>query len=197
MMRRCTAFHASLLLLFAPLCADAADWQVSSAESSLRFTGEAQGEPFEGRFVRFEPAIRFDPAQLDSASFDVSIDLASVDSQNEERDATLADEDFFNTDDFPQARFLATEFSASDNGRYQAHGTLSLRGTDKPVTLDFSWSETPTGARLQGRATLDRMQFGVGSGEWDDAGTIAHQVRVSTTLVLVPTSEPSPAPASE
>lgn len=173
-----------LALLGTALGAGATEWKVSPEGSSLRFSGEAQGEPFEGRFARFTPAIRFDPDQLDSARFDVGIDLASVDSQNEERDQTLADADFFNTDEFPQARFLATEFAATAEGRFEARGSLTLRGVSKPVTLGFGWSETPEGARLEGQATLDRMQFGVGSGDWSDAETIAHQVIVSTTLLL-------------
>jgi hypothetical protein len=60
--------------------APAADWTVQPEGSSLRFSGVAQGEKFEGRFKEFTPAIRFDPAALEASRFDVTVKLASADS---------------------------------------------------------------------------------------------------------------------
>lgn len=182
MIRRLT--RAALFVLL-PASVTAQDWVVDPAASSLRFIGSAQGESFEGRFEQFQASIRFDPAALETARFDVSITLASADSKNEERDGTLVGADFFHVEQYPLARFVATEFAATATG-FEARGALELRGTRQPVTLAFTWKPGATGARLDGSATLDRTAFGVGGGDWADPGMIAHAVEVKTTLMLAP-----------
>jgi polyisoprenoid-binding protein YceI len=183
--RRLAAFAAPLLLLAAGAAA-AADWTLRPDGSSLRFSGTAQGEAFEGRFAEFAPKIRFDPAALDGARFEVTVKLASADSKNQERDETLAGTDFFDVANYPEARFIATEFAAREDGGFEARGALELRGTRQPVTLVFRWQAVEGGARLEGEARLDRTAFGVGGGDWADPEMIAHEVEVKTTLVLAP-----------
>lgn len=181
-------------VVLAALCASgvaAQDWTMQAPGSSLRFSGTAQGESFEGRFTQFTPSIRFDPAALDQARFDVRIALASADSQNQERDDTMKGADFFDVQNYPEARFIATEFAA-DGKAFLAKGALELRGTRQPVTLRFTWTPDGKGARLDGKATLDRTAFGVGGGDWADPESIAHEVGVATTLMLAPGA---PAPA--
>ncbi len=174
-----------IALMLSTASASASDWKVRPEGSSLRFSGAAQGESFEGKFSQFTPNIRFDPAALDGARFDVTIKLASADSRNQERDETLGGSDFFDVKNYPEARFLATEFVAVEGG-FEARGALELRGTRQPVTLSFQWKPSADGVRLEGKATLDRTAFGVGAGDWADPATIAHEVEVATTLVLVP-----------
>lgn len=175
----------ALVALFA-LCslpALASDWRVESEGSRLDFVAEYSEGPIDGRFNRFNPAIRFDATALESARFDVEIDLASVSTGDEEWDGYLRGEEFFNTEGFPKARFLAERFEASEGG-YIAHGTLELRGVQQPVALRFSFEVNGDSAVLRGEAELDRMAFGVGSGDWADADTIAHAVKVRTELKL-------------
>lgn len=175
------------LMLFAATTATAADWNVLPAESSLRFAGSAQGEAFDGAFKTFDAKIAFDPAQLAGSRFDVTVDLASADTQNEERDGTLKDADFFDVAKTPKATYVADRFVAKGTG-FEAQGTLTLRGVAKPVTLEFTWTPSAGGATLEGRATLDRTAFGVGGGDWTDPEMIAHEVEVTTKLVLQPAS---------
>ena len=174
-----------LLALAAAGSVQAAGWVVDPKASSLRFTGTAQGEDFEGRFERFTAKIVFDPAAPAGSSFDVDIDLASADTRNEERDAALGEADFFDVATHPRARYVASEFVPVGTG-FEARGTLTLRGVSKPVTLVFTWTPREGGATLEGKATLDRTAFGVGGGDWADAETVAHEVKVATTLVLHP-----------
>jgi polyisoprenoid-binding protein YceI len=184
---RCAVFAISALIACS---VQAQDWNMQPEGSSLRFKGKAQGESFEGRFAQFKPGIRFDPAALEQARFDVSIALISADSQNEERDSTMKSADFFDVENYPEARFIATEFAA-DGDAFLANGALELRGTRQPVTLRFTWKPDANGARLDGKATLDRTAFGVGGGDWADPESIAHEVSVETTLILAP-SAPTP-----
>ena len=178
----------ALLLAAAP--AIGADWSTRTDASSLRFSGVSQGESFEGSFAEFTPQIRFDPTALAGSRFDVRIRLASSNTRNEERDATLHDSDFFDVAQHPEAHFVATDFAATAGG-FEARGSLELRGVRQPVTLAFTWTPVADGARLEGKATLDRTAFGIGaSDDWADPETIAHEVVVETVLVLAPAATP-------
>ena len=179
-----------LLLLAAALPVSAQDWQMAKG-SSLGFSSSFQGESFSGNFTRFTPQIRFDPKRLTQARFDVSIDLASANTRNGERDDTLKTSDFFDVGKSPSARYTAASFKDLGNGRYQANGTLSLRGISKPVALVFSWKPGQS-AVLSGEATVNRLDFNVGIGDWKDTGILPNAVKVKTVLVLVPKAAAKP-----
>lgn len=185
-----TAKLMGLLLFAAALPVSAQDWQMAKG-SNLSFSSSFQGEAFTGNFSRFTPQIRFDPKRLAEARFDVSIDLASADTRNGERDDTLKTSDFFDVRKTPTARYTAAAFKDLGNGRYQANGTLSLRGISKPVALVFSWKPGAS-AILAGDATVNRLDYKVGSGDWSDTGILPNAVKVKTVLVLVPKAPTKP-----
>lgn len=172
----------SLLLAAAP--AMAADY-VQAPGSTLVFASNYQGETFTGKFGSFTTTMSFDPKQLATSKLDVAIQLAGTQTGNKDRDDTLVSADFFNVGKFAQARYTASKFRALGGNQYAADGTLTLRGASKPVTLTFTW--TP-GAQpvLTGKATVKRLDFGIGGGDWADTSTIPNDVAISTKVVLKP-----------
>ena len=176
----------SFLLALALLCAPAfaADY-VQAPGSTLAFAGKHQGEVFAGKFPGFVTRFSFDPKQLAASRLDVAIPLATASTGNADYDGELRGEAFFASAKFAQANYTARKFRALGGNRYAADGTLSLRGINKPVTLEFSW--TP-GARpvLAGKATVKRLDFGVGGGDWADTSLIPDAIAISTKVVFVP-----------
>lgn len=176
----------SLVLAVALLAtpAFAADY-VQVAGSSLVFAGKYQGDVFTGKFPGFATRFSFDPKQLATAKLDVTIPLATASTSNADYDSELRGDAFFDSARFPQAKYTATKFRALGGNRYAADGTLSLRGVSKPVTLEFTW--TP-GAKpvLSGKATVKRLQFGVGGGDWADTSLIPDAIAISTKVVFAP-----------
>ena len=172
------------LLALAALPALAADY-VQAPGSTLAFAGKYQDEVFVGRFPGFATTLSFDPAQLAAAKLDVVIPLASATTGNSDYDGEMRGEAFFASAKFPQARYTATKFRSLGGNQYAADGTLSLHGIDKPVTLAFTW--TP-GAQpvLAGKATVRRLDFAVGGGDWADTGLIPNEIAISTRVVLTP-----------
>ncbi|WP_374604898.1 YceI family protein [Arenimonas sp.] len=182
-MKRLHALLLILSLLAAPL-ALAADWQAAKG-STLGFRASYMDEAFEGRFARFSPAIRFDPDALEDARFDVRIELATADTDSPDRDEMLVGPDFFDARRAPEARYVATSFRHLGGNDYEAKGELTLNGVTRPVPLRFTW--TPgTPATLEGKATVRRLAFGVGEGDWADTGLLPDEVEVFTRLVLQP-----------
>lgn len=178
------AVAASLVALMAAVPAAAADY-VQAAGSTLAFATKYDGEVFTGTFPGFSTRLSFDPADLSGSKLDVTIPLAGADTGNGDRDDTLRSADFFNVAKFAQARYTATTFRSLGDNRYAADGTLELRGVRKPVTLTFTWTPGPAPV-LAGKATVKRLDFGVGGGDWADTGTIPDEVAVSTRVVLEP-----------
>lgn len=178
--------RASLLagLLLAAGFARAGDY-VQAAGSSLRFAGAYQGEAFSGRFPGFATTLRFDPAQLAAARLDVTIPLATATTGNEDYDGEMRGAAFFDSKRFPQARYVATKFRALGGNRYAADGTLTLHGVSRPVTLTFTWTPGPRPV-LAGKATVNRLAFGVGGGDWADTRLIPDAISVTTHVLLSP-----------
>lgn len=174
----------------------AAEWRTDPAGSRLEFVANAQGSDFTGRFRRFTPRINFDPARPAGASFDVAIELASVDTDNSERDEALPTPDFFWTEKFPRARFTATGCKSQPAaGLFQCQGTLTLRGKSRKLAFPFAWSGDARAARLSASVPLNRLDFGIGTGDWADPATIGHRVNVKVALVLRAIA-PVPKPAA-
>jgi polyisoprenoid-binding protein YceI len=177
-------FFALALLLSLAFPAAAADY-VQGPGSSLAFAGKYQGDVFTGRLPGFSTRLRFDPAQLANASLDVTIPITSATTGNADYDDNMRSDAFFDAAKFPQAHYTATRFRSLGGNQYAADGTLSLHGVSKPVTLTFTW--TP-GAQpvLAGKATVKRLDFGIGSGDFGDTGVIPDAVAVSTKVILQP-----------
>jgi cytochrome b561/polyisoprenoid-binding protein YceI len=140
-------------------------WVVAPG-SSLGFGTSWGGEPIRGRFNRWTADILFGPDALDQSKVTVSVDLASVDTGDQQRDASLPSGDWFDVATQPKAVFTATRFSKTGEDRYVAHGTLKLRGVTKPMDLPFRLIIDGDRAQARGRASLDRNAFGVGQGEF-------------------------------
>ena len=176
------ALALALALFTAP--AFAVDY-VQSTGSSLVFAGKYQGEVFTGKFPGFATRLSFDPKQLATARLEVAIPLATATTLNADYDGELRGNAFFNSTKFPKATYSASKFRALGGNRYAADGTLSLRGVDKPVTLEFTW--TP-GAKpvLAGKASVKRLDFGVGGGDWADTTLIPDAIAISTRVVFAP-----------
>jgi polyisoprenoid-binding protein YceI len=155
------------------------------AASHLDFTGVQAGAAFKGTFHKFTAAVDFAPDALDTAHFDVQIDLNSLDTLDKDRDKTMRGPDIFDVARFPAAHYVAKAFTKTATG-YHASGALTLRGVTKDVPIEFRFVPGPAGAQLDGSAELKRLDFGVGQGDWKSTEWIADVVKVSFSLTLKP-----------
>lgn len=180
-----SAVAAALAGLLAASPALAADYvQAAGAPgSNLAFATKYDGEVFAGTFPGFSTQLSFDPANPAAGKLEVNIPLAGAKSGNSDRDSTLQGADFFDVGKFATARYSASGFRALGSDTYAADGTLELRGVSKPVTLTFTW--TPgTQPLLKGKATVKRLDFGVGGGDWADTKSIPDETAISTVVTF-------------
>ena len=159
-------------------------WQIDYEASSIRFEAEQAGAKFEGEWTDWEASMHFDPAALDNARFDVTIRVAGVATGDSDRDETLVqDGEFFAAEQFPEARYLAEEFTARDDGGFTASGSLTIKDVSQPAPLEFTVTADGSERRLEGSARLDRLALGLGTGEWSDTEWIGQFVDVRVVVI--------------
>ncbi len=159
-------------------------WSMQPNKSKLSFVGNQAGADFEGVFERFSADIRFDPQDLATSRFDVTIDLASVNSRDSERDDVIRGPDLFDVKQWPQAHYVAEKFTARGGGKYSANGKLTLHNVTRDVPIEFTFENKPDGVWLKGATKIKRLDFGVGQGDWKDTEWVGNEVGVKFALLL-------------
>ncbi|KAF0187402.1 MAG: YceI family protein [Hyphomonadaceae bacterium] len=156
-------------------------WTVDQRASSIGFAGAMDGTAFRGAFSRWSAAIRFDPANLAGSSARVIVEPASVASGDGSRDATLREGDWFDTARNPQVIFQSTSFRTTGPNRYEAIGTLNVKGRAIPLTLPFTLNIAGAQADMRATISLDRTRLGLGV-QFDPSGA---QVAKAVTVSIV------------
>jgi polyisoprenoid-binding protein YceI len=150
--------------------------------SRLGFASAWGGQPVTGRFDRWRAEILFSPEALDRSRVTVSIDLASANTGDQQRDAVLPSADWFDAVAHPTAVFTATRFQKLGPDRYLAHGTLQLKGVSRPQDLAFRLKITGDRAEAMGSSSLERTAFRIGEGEFAATDQIPGKVTVTVAL---------------
>lgn len=163
----------SLALLALPAAAQAPElaapaWTVDKAQSQLGFSAVSDGEPFTGRFGDWDARIAFDSADLAASSAKVTIAMGSVATEDPSRADSLQEGTWFSTAMFPEATFETSAIRAEGDG-YVADGTLTIRDQSMPVSMPFDLAIEGDVARMKGALTIDRKDFGLGVGGWQDS----------------------------
>jgi polyisoprenoid-binding protein YceI len=181
------AVTSSLIIAAATAAAagSAASLTADAAQSRLEFVGVQAGAEFKGVFHKFTASVDFAPDALASSRIDVQIDMNSVDTKDKDRDTTIRGKDVFDVSHNPTAHYVTKTITKTATG-FAAVGALTLRGVTKDVPIEFQFAPADGGAKLSGSAKLNRLDFGVGQGEWKSTETIADAVKINFSLVLKP-----------
>lgn len=175
---------AMLTLLMSATSAVATTWSVVPADSAIVFSGEHAGNKFKGRFEKWDAVIDFDPADLAGSKAVVTVALASAKTGDATYDKTLPTVDWFDAAKSPSGVFETTAFRAAGGDKFEADGTLAIRGIKVPVTLAFDFKAAGDTAKLTGKTSLKRIAFGIGQSS-DAGGTwVSLDIPVEITVSL-------------
>lgn len=174
------------LLVLSP-AADAAARPLVAKDSQIEFVVKEMGVPVDGRFSQFEALIDIDPARPELSSASLRIDVGSLTTGNEEADAIATGPDWLDKDHSRYAVFTSMSIRALGGGRYEAKGHLTIRNKTRDIAIQFSGVEQPDGRMVvASEFTIQRSEFGVGGGVWNQGGVVAEAVPVKVHLVLAP-----------
>lgn len=143
--------------------------------SSLTFNIKNLGFNVGGSFKGFDGAINFDEQNLAASNFNVSIDAASVNTDNGLRDGHLRDE-FFEVKNYPRIRLASTKLGGK-NGSYVFTGLLTIKSTTKPVSFPFTASLVNDTYVFKGGFKIKRKDFGVGG-----TSTVSDELEVNLNV---------------
>ncbi|MGD9650037.1 MAG: cytochrome b/b6 domain-containing protein [Dongiaceae bacterium] len=171
-------------LIFAALPAQAAPlWQVDYKNSAVEFTAYFENAPVKGKFENFTAIIAFDPNDLKTSRIEAIIVINSLNTYYPERDQNLRGGDWFQTDIFPQAKFISEKIERVGENKYIAHGKLTMLNQSRPLDLPFEFSTfTANQAAAKAKAILPRKDFNLGKGDWAKSDVIKNEVEVAITL---------------
>jgi polyisoprenoid-binding protein YceI len=179
-----------LILLYAGLAVASANVlatprELVLAESEIRFVVKEMGVPVAGAFKRFDALIDIDSANPERSSARMRIDIGSLSTGNDEADAVAVDGDWLDRAHASYATFESTSVRPLGGDYYEAKGTLSIRNTGRPFIVRFKKVDESGGqALLTGEFTINRSEFGIGGGEWNQGGVVAEEVPVKVRFKL-------------
>jgi polyisoprenoid-binding protein YceI len=165
----------------------AGDYVVDPSHSRIGFVARhAMVTKVRGAFNEFEGKGTFDADDPARSHLAVTIQAKSIDTRNADRDNHLRGNDFFDMEHHPEIRFVSTAFEQVDDQTFRVTGDLTIKGTTKPITIDFEYTGAvidPWGNRrigLEGNVTVNRKDWNV---SWNTA-LEAGGVLVSEKVVL-------------
>ncbi|HUC13078.1 MAG TPA: YceI family protein [Acidimicrobiales bacterium] len=120
-----------------------------------------------GQFNEFNGSLSLDAEQPANSKVELTIKAASIDTRNADRDAHLRSNDFFAMEEYPEITFRSTRVEQASENEYYVTGDLTIRGTTKPVTVNFQlngsivdpWGNFRVG--FDGKTTINRKDWGV------------------------------------
>lgn len=121
-----------------------------------------------GEFSKVSGTVQFDPANPSNSRVEAHIDVNSLQTREEQRDAHLKSPDFFDVARFPEITFVSKKVVRKGDEEYQVTGDLTIHGVTKEVTLDVEgpgpevkdpWGNLKTGASAKTR--INRKDFGL------------------------------------
>jgi polyisoprenoid-binding protein YceI len=124
--------------------ARASDWEIDPVHTTATFAvRHLMVSTVKGEFEKVSGTIHLDDANPTRSTVEISIDVASINTRNAQRDGHLKSPDFFDAAKFPKLTFKSTKIDKAGKNGFKVLGDLTMRGVTHPVTLDV---EGPTAA---------------------------------------------------
>jgi polyisoprenoid-binding protein YceI len=169
-------------------------WEVDKAHSSIQFAARHMLlTKVRGRFRRWQASFLLDEKDISNSQIDVTIDAASLDTNDDKRDAHLRSPDFLDVMAFPKITFRSTRIHVKPQGQLDVAGELTIRDVTKPVTMAVQamgkakdpWGNTKIA--FSGIVFIQREEFGARWNQVLETGgfLVGKQVEVEVELQAV------------
>lgn len=156
------------LLLSMGLWAQTSNWNFDNSHSSVEFSiDHLVISEVTGKFTDYTGSVSTTNENFEEANIEFIIEVASINTDNSDRDDHLRGADFFDVAKYPQITFKSNSFKKVSGKKYQLSGDLTMHGVTKAVTFDVNyggtvvdpWGNTKAGFKLTGE--LNRKDYGL------------------------------------
>jgi polyisoprenoid-binding protein YceI len=146
-----------------------------------------------GSFKTFQAEAKTQDDDFRTAKISLTVDINSVFTNNEQRDAHLRNSDFFETEKYPQLKFVSTRLEETDDNNFVLYGELTLKGVTKQVKLDVEYgtlAKDPWGSERAGFSVtgkIRRSDWGLNFNSVLETGGVAlsDEVKISAEIQMV------------
>ncbi|MGQ0622377.1 MAG: YceI family protein [Panacagrimonas sp.] len=159
---------AATALAFATAVLAAGSAPIDAGRSRITATFTQMNVAVDGQFKTFKGSIAYDAANPAASSAELSIDTASFDLGDEEYNAEVRKKEWFDSQAHPAATFKSSSIQALGPDRFEAQGTLSLKGVAKMVKAQVSVKTDGATRRFEGELPISRTAFAIGDAEWNE-----------------------------
>lgn len=167
------------IALFCFITAVGQNYSPTDAGSKVRFVIKNFGINTGGTFDGLAGTITFDPSNLATASFNVSVEAKTVDTDIEGRDNHLRKAEYFDVEKFPKISFKSTKVTTTNKEGYlYMFGVITIKNVSKEISFPFSQTSKDGGILFEGEFKLNRLDFGVGGKSF----SIADELNVELSI---------------
>ena len=168
-------------------------WAIDNAHSNITFQIRHFFTPIPGTFHGFSGDIHFNPEDLENSSVDITIDVASVNTNVERRDDHLRTDDFFDVETYPEMHFSSSNIRQTGENEFVAVGELTIKDVTRQVDLPFEFlgmmehpqREGTLVSGIRANTSILRNDYGVGKGDFASTAIIGNQVDIEILLELL------------
>ncbi len=166
-------------------------YSIDASHSRVGFVARhAMVTKVRGSFNDVEGSGFFDADNPAASKLSVTIQAASIDTRNADRDAHLKSNDFFDMDNYPTITFASTAVAPVDESTFTVTGDLTIKGVTKPVDFELEltgtavdpWGNTRLG--LEGSTVINRKDWGVNWNAALDAGGVLVSEKVTLEIEI-------------
>jgi polyisoprenoid-binding protein YceI len=161
-------------------------YTIDPAHSRIGFVARhAMVTKVRGTFNQFEGSGHFDAEDPSKSRLELTIEAASIDTRNADRDAHLRSNDFFDMERYPTISFVSTAVEPVDDEHYRVTGDLTIKDVTKSVSIDLEYTGAavdPFGNQrigLEGSTTVNRKDWGVNWNAALEAGGVLVSEKVT------------------
>jgi polyisoprenoid-binding protein YceI len=177
-------------------------WEIDAIHSHVSFAvRHMMVSTVRGRFNEMRGQIHIDESHPVNSWVEAVVNTATVDSQNEGRDAHLRSAEFFDVDTYPTITFKSTKVEPGDGQEYRVTGDFTMRGITKSVTFDVEYGgqNQMAGQRmgLTAKTKINRKDFGLSMDGIVEAGQVALGAIVTIEIDVEATTQPATAQVVE
>ncbi len=140
-----------------------------SSKSTVIATFKQQGVAVDSPFTRFSGKIGYDAKNVGAATALLEVETASLDIGDPAYNAEVARKSWFDSATYPKGVFRSTAIKPVAANRFDATGTLTIKGRMQTITVPVTVATTPAGNAFDGSFTISRKAFGIGDPIWEDA----------------------------
>ncbi len=171
-----------LAVLLLPAAVTAAEQNIVYDKSRIACASRQMGVLVEAEFKQFTAQIDFNPSRPDTSKIQLAINTGSFEF-DPEVDDEVRGRSWLDSHDFPQAHFVSSGVRALGGNRYEALGTLTIKGTSTAVVVPFTYQPDANGSVFEGVFTISRLHYNIGEGKWRDTDTVADNVQIKVRIV--------------